>query len=179
MSPPGAKGNPIQELGETILPQIYHSADLGYTDINRVAIMGTSYGGYGTAAMLTQTNLFRAGIAMGGDYDLGGDYGHMDPDGVIDFALYEGGQTRMGTHPWADLKRYVTNSPFYQADKINTPLLLIHGEDDPTCPVEESRKMFAALKRLGKRLNLPPMRREDTGQDSSPRELYGCSPADA
>jgi dipeptidyl aminopeptidase/acylaminoacyl peptidase len=56
----------------------------------------------------------------------------------------------MGTHPWADLRRYLANSPYYQADKIHTPLLLIHGKKDDTRPVEDAEKMFNALKRLGR-----------------------------
>jgi dipeptidyl aminopeptidase/acylaminoacyl peptidase len=60
----------------------------------------------------------------------------------------------MGTHPWADLKRYLANSPYYQADKIHTPLLLVHGKIDKTCPVEGAERMFNALKRLDRRAEL-------------------------
>ena len=60
----------------------------------------------------------------------------------------------MGTHPWADLERYIANSPYYQADKIRTPLLLIHGEKDDACPVIEARKMFNALDRLDRKAEL-------------------------
>ena len=61
---------------------------------------------------------------------------------------------RIGTHPWADLKRYIDNSPLYQAERINTPLLMLHGASDTTCPVEEARKMYSALDRLGKTAQL-------------------------
>lgn len=62
----------------------------------------------------------------------------------------ETGQGRMGTHPWGDLRRYLINSPYYRADYIRTPLLMLHGEIDYTCPVEDARKMFNALKRLSR-----------------------------
>jgi dipeptidyl aminopeptidase/acylaminoacyl peptidase len=151
LSPEGTKGgNPIQEMTEAILAQVYRSADLGYTDIKRVAIMGQSYGGYSTAAVITETNLFRAAMALDGVYDLGGNYAEMRSDGLtVNFGWSETGQGRMGTHPWADLRRYLANSPYYQADKIHTPLLLIHGEKDSACPVDEAKKMFNAIKRLG------------------------------
>jgi pimeloyl-ACP methyl ester carboxylesterase len=142
LGPMGKGGNPIQEMGDAILAQVYRAADLGYTDITRVAIMGQSYGGYGTAAMISQTNLFRAAIAMGGFYDLPGNYAHMYSSGVNNFRWSEGGQGRMGTHPWADLRRYLANSPYYQADKIHTPLLLLHGRKD-ALPVAEAEKMFS------------------------------------
>jgi dipeptidyl aminopeptidase/acylaminoacyl peptidase len=73
----------------------------------------------------------------------------MTPDGgTFTVGWSETGQGRMGVSPWTDLKRYIANSPYYQADKIHTPLLLIHGEKDSACPVIEAKKMFSALKRL-------------------------------
>ncbi len=155
LGPQGKGGNPVQEMGDAILAQVYRAADLGYTDITRVAIMGQSYGGYGTAATITQTNLFRAAIAMNGVYDLAANYAHMHSSGAtIYFMWSEAGQGRMGTHPWADARRYLANSPYHQADKINTPLLLIHGKKDDACPVEEAEKMFNALKRLNRTAQL-------------------------
>lgn len=155
LGPQGKGGNPIQEMGDAILAQVYRSAALGYTDASRVAIMGQSYGGYSTAAMITQTNLFRAAIALDGLYDLSGDFARMGPGGTtFNFVWSETGQGRMGTHPWADLRRYLANSPYYQADKIHTPFLIIHGKKDDTCPVEGAEKMFNALKRLDRTAEL-------------------------
>jgi dipeptidyl aminopeptidase/acylaminoacyl peptidase len=155
LGPEGKGGNPIQEMGDAILAQVYRAADKGYTDIERVAIMGQSYGGYSTAAMTTQTNLFRAAMALDGLYDLAGGYARMGPGGgTFNFVWSETGQGRMGSHPWADLKRYIANSPYYQADKIHTPLLLIHGKKDETCPVEDAEKLFNALKRLNRTAEL-------------------------
>jgi dipeptidyl aminopeptidase/acylaminoacyl peptidase len=151
LGPEGKGGNPIQEMGDGILAQVYRAAERGYTDIERVAIMGQSYGGYSTAAMITQTNLFRAAISLDGLFDLPGAYARMGPGGsTFNFVWSETGQGRMGTHPWADLRRYLANSPYYQADKIHTPLLLIHGKKDETCPVEGAERMYNALKRLGR-----------------------------
>jgi dipeptidyl aminopeptidase/acylaminoacyl peptidase len=155
LGPQGKGGNPIQEMGDAILAQVYRSAALGHTDPSRVAIMGQSYGGYSTAAMITQTNLFRAAIALDGLYDLSGDFARMGPGGsTFNFVWSETGQGRMGTHPWADLRRYLANSPYYQADKIHTPFLIIHGKKDDTCPVEGAEKMFNALKRLDRTAEL-------------------------
>ncbi|HTO75832.1 MAG TPA: prolyl oligopeptidase family serine peptidase [Thermoanaerobaculia bacterium] len=155
LGPEGKGGNPIQEMSDVILAQVYRAADRGYTDIERVAIMGQSYGGYSTAAMISQTNLFRAAIALDGLYDLAGDYARMGPGGsTFNFVWSETGQGRMGTHPWADLRRYLANSPYYQADKIHTPFLIIHGKKDETCPVEGAGKMFNALKRLDRTAEL-------------------------
>lgn len=154
LGPEGKPGNPVQEMTDVVLAQVYRAAALGYADLKRVAIMGHSYGGYSAAAIITHTQLFRAALALDGLYDLASSYAWMDPGGTNDFMWAESGQGRMGAHPWADLQRYIDNSPFYQAGKIHTPLLLIHGEKDGACPVAEARKMFSAMKRLGRECEL-------------------------
>jgi dipeptidyl aminopeptidase/acylaminoacyl peptidase len=149
LGPETRAANPVQEMTDAVLAQVYRAAALGVTDIKRVAVMGHSYGGYSTAAIVSQTQLFRAAIALDGFYDLPGDYGAMGPGGTTNYSVYESGQARMGVPPWPALQRYLANSPYYAADKIRTPLLLIHGEKDGACPVTEARKMFNALRRVG------------------------------
>lgn len=153
IGPEGAAGNPILETTDVLLPQVFRAAELGYVDIQRVALLGHSYGAYGTAGVVSQTNLFRAAIAISGMYDLPGLYGWMDEhDANFNATSFETGKERMGSHPWNDLKRYLANSPYYQADRIYTPLLLIHGDKDE--PWEEPAKMFNALRRLGRTAQL-------------------------
>src|SRR5205807_7291247 len=145
----GTPGNPLQETIDVLLPQIYRAVDLGYVDTFRLAIMGQSFGGYGTAGVISKTNLFRAAVAISGLYDLGGNYGYNDKyNAFFNQSWSEQGQVRMGLHPWANPLRYVENSPYYLADKIRMPFLLIHGQEDDCCKVEEAEKLFSALKRL-------------------------------
>jgi dipeptidyl aminopeptidase/acylaminoacyl peptidase len=147
LGPNREAGNPAQEMVDVLLPQVYRAAELGYVDIARVGIGGQSFGGFGTAAIISRTNLFRAAVAISGIYDLPGTYGHMDKSGGSFWIGWnEGGQARMGTHPWANLRRYLDNSPYYQADKIFTPLLLIHGDDDMA--YHDAQKLFTALRRM-------------------------------
>jgi dipeptidyl aminopeptidase/acylaminoacyl peptidase len=54
----------------------------------------------------------------------------------------------MGESPWADLKRYIDNSPFYRLDRIHTPLLIVAGGADDTCPPDGARFFFVGLRRL-------------------------------
>ena len=147
LGPNAEAGNPMQEMVDALLPQVYRAAERGYVDIERLGIAGQSFGGYGTASIISRTNLFRAAVAISGIYDLGGTYGHLG-GGQNSFWIgwSEGGQARMGTHPWANLRRYIDNSPYYQADKIRTPLLIVHGDQDMA--YHDGEKLFTALRRL-------------------------------
>jgi dipeptidyl aminopeptidase/acylaminoacyl peptidase len=151
IGPMGQPGNPLDELCAVTVPQVDHAASLGYVDPDRIALVGHSYGGYGAAGIITRTGRFRAAVSIAGMYDLAGGYSWSDfQDMPSRFWFFEAGQGRMGTHPWAEPKRYFFNSPYYQADQVQTPLLLLHGADDPVCPASDAGKMFNALKRLGR-----------------------------
>jgi dipeptidyl aminopeptidase/acylaminoacyl peptidase len=155
LGPEGKPGQPLDELRDAVVPQVYRAAELGYIDIGRVALAGQSYGGYCTAGLISTTNLFRVAVAVSGSYDLGSRYGTLLPGDLNGEAwLAEKGQKRMGQPPWSDLKRYLDNSPYYRADRIRTPLLIIHGRVDVTCPVAQAEMMFAALRRLGRTAQL-------------------------
>ena len=60
----------------------------------------------------------------------------------------------MGVSPWEGFLRYIDSSPYYLAENITTPLLLVHGSKDQTCFVQEAQKMFTALMRLNKQARL-------------------------
>lgn len=118
---------------------------LGVGDRNRVAVAGHSYGAFMTANLLAHTNLFKAGIARSGAYNRS-----LTPFGF---------QNEDRTY-WQDPELYNRMSPFSYADKIKTPLLLVHGEMDNntgTFPIQ-SERMFNAVKGHGgtvKYLSLP------------------------
>ncbi|MBV6522666.1 MAG: hypothetical protein MNPFHGCM_02814 [Gemmatimonadaceae bacterium] len=153
LGPNREAGNPLQEMVDELLPQVYRAAELGYVDINRLAIAGQSFGGYGTGAIISGTNLCRAAVAVSGIYDLGGTYGYMDESGGSFWIGWsESGQARMGTHPWANITRYLENSPYYRADRIFTPLLLVHGDKDDA--YHDAQKLFSALRRLERPVQL-------------------------
>lgn len=153
---PGGRANDvIKNMTDSLLPQVYRAAELGYVDVRRLALSGQSYGGYATAAIISQTNLFRAAIAINGLFDVGGLYARMETDGsAINMQWAEVTQGGMGTHPWANILRYIENSPYYRADKIVTPLLLVAGKMDGRVPSEESMKLYAALRRLERPVQL-------------------------
>jgi len=154
LTPEGQAGHPLQEMTDALLPQVYHAIEKGLIDPLKIGLLGHSYGGYGTVGILSKTDLFSAGIASSGLYDLAAGYGDIEMSDFFEWWA-EKGQGRMGASPWHDPSRYLENSPYYHADKIHTPLLLLHGENDKGCKGgTESIKMFMALKRLNKRAEL-------------------------
>lgn len=149
LSEMGDPAHPAQDITDALLPQVYALANAGYIDIRRLAVSGQSYGGYSTAAVVSTTNLFRAGIPVNGTFDLAGFYGSMDGRGSSFMTHWaEKGQGRMGEPPWENVQRYIANSPYYRIDRIHTPLLIVAGEKDSAVPFEESKRLFVGLRRL-------------------------------
>jgi dipeptidyl aminopeptidase/acylaminoacyl peptidase len=156
VGPGDQRGHIIDEIMDSLMPQVHRAADLGYVDINRLAIRGHSFGGYGTVAVIARTNLFRAAIPSAGMYDLGGNYSDVNFifGAAIDNSRWaEKEQPRLGQPVWDDPLRYIENSPYYLADRIRTPVLILQGTDDFT-GAREGGKLFAALRRLNRPVEL-------------------------
>ncbi len=126
----------IDQLRMNAEAAINKLADMGVGDRNRVAVGGHSYGAFMTANLLAHTNLFKAGIARSGAYNR-----TLTPFGF---------QNEDRTY-WQAPELYNEMSPFMAADKIKTPILLIHGEMDDntgTYPIQ-SERLFNAIKGHG------------------------------
>src|ERR1700677_4035622 len=126
----------VEQLLAGAKAAIDEGAKLGVVDRNRVAVMGHSYGAFITANLLAHSDLFKAGIARSGAYNR-----TLTPFGF---------QNEDRTY-WQAPEIYYKMSPFSYADKIKTPILLIHGEADDntgTFPIQ-SERLFSALKGQG------------------------------
>jgi dipeptidyl aminopeptidase/acylaminoacyl peptidase len=122
-------------------------------DPGRVAITGVSYGGYLSMRAVTRSARFSAAIAENGISNLLAEWGAAGDDGAWLAA-------ELGGPPWERPEAYVASSPLAAADRIRTPLLLIHAELDQNCPVSQSEQMFAALRSLGRDVELVLIRGE-------------------
>jgi dipeptidyl aminopeptidase/acylaminoacyl peptidase len=141
---------PMLDLFKSLMPGIAKVVETGIVDENAIGVMGHSYGGYSVYSLLVQTDRFRAGVALSGGGNLLSDYGEMDPTGFPSgIAWAEKSQGRMGETPWKVRDKYVENSPFFYLDRVNTPILIAHGDSD-WHPAYEDREMFVGLRRLGK-----------------------------
>ena len=123
----------------------------GFINPERVGISGHSWGGYQTAYLVTQTNMFRAAEAGAPVSNMTSAYGGIRwESGNSRQSQYERGQTRIGGTLWEKFDKYVDNSPLFQVPKIQTPLLIMHNDDDGAVPWQQGIEFYSALKRLNK-----------------------------
>ncbi|HVB59541.1 MAG TPA: prolyl oligopeptidase family serine peptidase [Candidatus Acidoferrales bacterium] len=144
-------GTPMLDMAKTVLPGVNKVIDMGIADPKRLGVMGHSFGGLCTLFLVVETNRFRAGIDMSGFGDLLSNYGAMGKDGTaFGMSIEEQGQASMGGTPWQVRERYLENSPILYFDRIETPLLIIHGSKDTTVAPFLADEVFVDLRRLGK-----------------------------
>lgn len=126
-----------------------------FVDSTRMAIQGQSWGGYQTAYLVTRTNLFAAAGAGAPVSNMTSAYGGIRwGSGVCRQMQYEHGQSRIGATLWdkGGLDLYLENSPLFKADKVTTPLLIMHNDNDGAVPWYQGIEYFMALRRLGKKV---------------------------
>ena len=144
-------GYPGPSAIKCVLPAIQAAVDKGFVDEKAIGINGQSWGGYQIAYMVTQTNRFKAAVAgapvanMVSAYD-----GIRWGTGLPRQFQYEKTQSRIGATLWDAPLRYIENSPVFMADRVQTPLLMIHNDQDDAVPWYQGIEYFLALRRLGK-----------------------------
>jgi dipeptidyl aminopeptidase/acylaminoacyl peptidase len=144
-------GYPGQSALNCVLPAIQEVVDKGFVNEKAIGIQGHSWGGYQVAYMVTRTNRFRAAEAgapvanMISAYD-----GVRWGPGLPRQFQYERTQSRIGGTLWDYPLRFIENSPIFMADRITTPLLMIHNDADDAVPWYQGIEFYLALRRLGK-----------------------------
>jgi dipeptidyl aminopeptidase/acylaminoacyl peptidase len=124
--------------------------DMGVADPDKLGVQGTSYGGYATVLLITQTDRFKAAVNVSGKVDMVSFYTDSPRLGVRNTHAPEKSQDRIGGTLWEYPERYLDHSAILHADRIKTPLLTISGDQDPNVPASQSREIYYALRRLGK-----------------------------
>ena len=124
--------------------------ELGIADPERLGVQGTSYGGYATNLLITQTNRFKAAINISGKVNMVSFYTDSPRLGVRNIHAPEKSQDRIGATLWQQPQKYIAHSAIMFADRIKTPLLLMTGEQDHNVPARQAMEMYYALRRLGK-----------------------------
>jgi dipeptidyl aminopeptidase/acylaminoacyl peptidase len=162
-----AVGTPMVSLAKSILPGVNKAIEMGIADPERIGVMGESFGGYTTLSLITQTTRFKAAISLAGDGNLLGLYGEMDSTGAtFGMGILENGQGMMAGTPWEARDRYIENSPFFYLDRVQTPLLIIHGSEDTAVAPFLADEIFVGLRRLRKEVLYVKYEGEGHGLDN-------------
>ena len=122
-----------------------------YIDRSKLGIQGQSWGGYQTAYLVTQTDMFAAAEAGAPVSNMTSAYGGIRwGSGMSRAFQYEQTQSRIGGNLWDKLPLYMLNSPLFFAPRVNTPLLIMHNDNDGAVPWYQGIEYFNALRRLRK-----------------------------
>ena len=152
----------LRTLPDGVIPAIDEVISRGIVDPKRIAIVGQSDGGFATLGLITQTNRFRSAIESAGFSDLVslygtfygqyryGDAGPPERAQVLRMLRMESGVDALQRPPWEDPDLYRSASAIYAAGKVQTPLMLIHGDID-FVPIQQGEEFFTALLRQDKR----------------------------
>ncbi len=144
-------GYPGESALNAVVPGVTMLINKGFVQADNIGVQGHSWGGYQIAYMVTETNLFKAAEAGAPVSNMTSAYGGIRwGSGMSRMFQYERTQSRIGGSLWEYPLRYIDNSPLFQADKIETPVLMMHNDDDGAVPWYQGIEFFVALRRLGK-----------------------------
>lgn len=156
------KGEPGPSAYNSVVSAARYLAKMPWVDSTRMAIQGQSWGGYQVAYLVTKTNMFRAAGAGAPVSNMTSAYGGIRwGSGLNRQFQYEHTQSRIGATLWQRPDLYIKNSPLFSADKVNTPLLLMHNDADGAVPWYQGIEYFTALRRLNKKVWLLQYNGED------------------
>lgn len=155
-------GYPGESAYNSVVSAAKYLSKMPWVDSTRMAIQGQSWGGYQVAYLVTRTNIFRAAGAGAPVSNMTSAYGGVRwATGLVRQFQYEKQQSRIGATLWQRPDLYLKNSPLFAADKITTPLLIMHNDADGSVPWYQGIELFAAMKRLGKKVWLLQYNGED------------------
>jgi dipeptidyl aminopeptidase/acylaminoacyl peptidase len=148
-------GAPGESALKCVLPAIQAVVDKGFVDENAIGIQGHSWGGYQIAYMVGHTRRFRAAEAGAPVGNMTSAYnGIRWGSGLPRQFQYEKTQSRIGGPLWERPLRYIENSPVFYADRVSTPLLILHNDQDDAVPWYQGIELYLSLRRNGKEVYL-------------------------
>ena len=144
-------GQPGQDAYDAVVSGAEKLAENSWIDKDNMAIQGQSWGGYQVAYLVTKTDMFKAAGAGAPVSNMTSAYGGIRwGSGNSRQVQYERGQSRLGTTMIESLETYIDNSPLFFADKINTPLLIMHNDNDGAVPWYQGIELYMTMRRLQK-----------------------------
>ncbi len=148
---PYKTGYPGESAFNAILSGVNYLITQGFVDQKRIGIQGHSWGGYQVAYLLTRSNLFRCAESGAPVVNMFSAYGGIRwQSGMSRMFQYEKDQSRIGGSIWQYPLRFIENSPIFSLDKITTPVLILHNDQDGAVPWYQGIEFFTAMRRLNK-----------------------------
>lgn len=145
------EGYPGEDAFNCVMPGVTALIGKGFVDEKHIGAQGHSWGGYQVAYLATRTNLFAAIESGAPVVNMISAYGGIRwTTGLNRSFQYEHTQSRIGKSIWESPLRYIENSPVFTLDKINTPILIMHNDDDGAVPWYQGIEFFTGLRRLQK-----------------------------
>ena len=145
------EGYPGESAFNCVMPGITSLLEKGFVDPDRIGAQGHSWGGYQVAYLATRTNMFAAIESGAPVVNMFSAYGGIRwGSGLSRSFQYEHTQSRIGKSIWEAPLRYLENSPLFTLDKIQTPILIMHNDDDGAVPWYQGIEFFIGMRRLGK-----------------------------
>lgn len=146
-----AVGLPGFSATKCLVPGVQKLVDMGVANPDAIGLHGHSWSGYQTAFVVTQTDIFKCAVAGAPVSNMTSAYsGIRWGSGMARQFQYEQSQSRIGATLWERRDLYIDNSPVFFADRINTPLLIIFGDEDGAVPWYQGIELYLALRRLEK-----------------------------
>lgn len=144
-------GFPGESAMQAVVPGVLNLVAQGFVDEDAIGVQGHSWGGYQIAYMVTRTDLFAAAEAGAPVANMTSAYGGIRwGSGMSRMFQYERTQSRIGQTLWDGTLKFIENSPLFFAPKIETPLLMMHNDEDTAVPWEQGIELFVTMRRLGK-----------------------------
>ncbi|TNE60987.1 MAG: S9 family peptidase, partial [Bacteroidetes bacterium] len=144
-------GYPGESAFNAVMSGVTAMLNRGFVDRSRIGMQGHSWGGYQAAYLVTRTNLFACAEAGAPVSNMTSAYGGIRwGSGLSRQFQYEQTQSRIGGSLWDYPMRYLENSPLFALDKVQTPLLILHNDEDGAVPWYQGIELFVGLRRLGK-----------------------------
>jgi dipeptidyl aminopeptidase/acylaminoacyl peptidase len=157
-------GYPGESALKAVVPGVLSLVDEGFVDEDAIGVQGHSWGGYQIAYLVTKTNVFKAAEAGAPVANMTSAYGGIRwGTGMSRMFQYEKTQSRLGGSLWETPVRYIENSPLFWADKVETPVLMMHNDEDGAVPWYQGIEYFVALRRLNKPVWMLNYNGEDHG----------------
>ena len=144
-------GYPGESAYNAVIPGVASLIEKGFVDKDRIGVQGHSWGGYQVAYLINHTNIFKCAESGAPVVNMFSAYGGIRwGSGLSRMFQYEHTQSRIGGTIWEYPLRYIENSPIFDLDKCNTPVLILHNDKDGAVPWYQGIEYFVGLRRLNK-----------------------------